>query len=384
MKAKTISGNNTKELQAALQESFADGFKPALAIVFISIKQDREAIVKILNEYQIDILGATSAGEFVDGNQSQGATAMLLIEMNPAYYSMIYEDIGDRTIQEVASSMAKKACQKFSKPAFIICSTGVSAKGNLFDGEALVGSLADEFGPNTNMYGGMAGDDITFSGSYVFSNHEETDYGIVTLVLDEEKINLTGMAISGWKPLGISRKITKCQDDWIQTIDDKPALEMYLRYLGMEVKPGDDKYKMFEDVGVHFPFQVEGVGNPLMRTPFLADNESNAIKLDFPVPEGTAFKFSVPPDFEIVENVLEKAQALKEGSQVQADALLIFSCAGRFSALGPMTKMENEGLYKIWNAPMAGFFTYGEFGMGHNGKQEFFSTTCCWVALKEK
>jgi hypothetical protein len=67
-----------------------------------------------------------------------------------------------------------------------------------------------------------------------------------------------------------------------------------------------------------------------------------------------------------------------------ADAVLIFSCAGRLSALGPMAREENEGLYNVWNAPMAGFYTYGEFGKGPNGKHEYHSTTCSWVALKEK
>jgi hypothetical protein len=49
-----------------------------------------------------------------------------------------------------------------------------------------------------------------------------------------------------------------------------------------------------------------------------------------------------------------------------------------------MITAENEGLYDIWKAPMAGFFTYGEYGKGIEGKQKFHSTTCSWVALKEK
>ena len=55
-------------------------------------------------------------------------------------------------------------------------------------------------GPHVNIYGGMAGDDDTFTGTYVFTNEEESDKGIAALVLDEEKISLHGMAISGWKP----------------------------------------------------------------------------------------------------------------------------------------------------------------------------------------
>ncbi|MBL0306481.1 MAG: hypothetical protein IPQ25_10740 [Chitinophagaceae bacterium] len=44
MKAKSIKGNSTEEIQSGLRESMADGFKPTIAIVFISVKQDREAI----------------------------------------------------------------------------------------------------------------------------------------------------------------------------------------------------------------------------------------------------------------------------------------------------------------------------------------------------
>jgi hypothetical protein len=59
-----------------------------------------------------------------------------------------------------------------------------------------------------------------------------------------------------------------------------------------------------------------------------------------------------------------------------------------FSALtlswSTMITDENEGLAEVWQTPMAGFFTYGEFGRVLNGKQNFHSGACCWVTLKEK
>jgi len=121
-----------------------------------------------------------------------------------------------------------------------------------------------------------------------------------------------------------------------------------------------------------------------MRTPFLINREEDAIKLDFDVPVGTKLRFSTPPDFDIVENVLAKASELKDTVQSEAEAMLIFSCAGRLSALGPLTTLENDGLSDLWKTPMAGFFTYGEYGTAKDEKQEFHSTTCCWVVLKEK
>jgi len=384
MKAKSIKGNSPEELKKELVKSMADGFKPTLAIVFISIKQDRKAICEILHKEGIDILGATSCGEFINGYQSEGAIVILLLDLKRDSYIVLYEDFENRTVGEVATQIAKSALQKFKRPAFILCSTGLSAESGLVDGENLMSSLEKVVGPNVNIYGGMAGDDLTYSGSYAFTYESESEKGIATLVLDEDKISLNGMAISGWKPLGIIRTVTKNEDGWIYSIDDQPALEMYFKYLGREQLTDDDKYKMFESIGVHYPFQVEGNGDPIMRTPMLIDKDKNAFKLDFDIPQGSKFKFSTPPDFDIVENVLEKAKELKIASKTDADALLIFSCAGRLSTMGPLINLENDGLSEIWKAPMVGFFTYGEYGTNLKGRQEFHSTTCCWVTLKEK
>jgi len=68
----------------------------------------------------------------------------------------------------------------------------------------------------------------------------------------------------------------------------------------------------------------------------------------------------------------------------QADAMILFSCKARHIAFGPLIVREIQGLKDIWNVPMAGCFSYGEFGKARRGKQEFHNITCCWVVLKEK
>lgn len=56
MKAKSIKGKSTEEISSALTESMSDGFKPTLAIVFISVKQD--------NVWDAPFIGFFSYGEF--------------------------------------------------------------------------------------------------------------------------------------------------------------------------------------------------------------------------------------------------------------------------------------------------------------------------------
>ena len=68
----------------------------------------------------------------------------------------------------------------------------------------------------------------------------------------------------------------------------------------------------------------------------------------------------------------------------EADALVIFSCAGRILSLGPMMNQEIEGVKKVWNVPMVGMFSNAELARATGGKLEMHNLTTCAVALKEK
>lgn len=384
MKAKSIKGNSPEEIKFELSESMSDGFNPTLAIVFISIKQDRNALCKILHNTGIDIIGGTSSGEFINGHESEGEIVMILLDINRNNYSILFEDIGERSLEDATSQMVHDAFKKYKQPAFILITTLLTSDGRLLDGEGMVKFIENLAGPDISMFGGMAGDDLSFSGTWVFTNNKSTDYGMAALVLNEEKIELHGLAFSGWKPMGVSRTVTKSEGNLIYTIDNRPALEMYLHLLGQEISSSDDQIDFFDKIGVHYPFQIERENRePKMCNPIGYDKEKQALICESDVPQGSSLRFSTPPDFDIIETVIDKSDKLKTELNTEADAMLIFSCAGRLSALGPMAKEENEGLQKVWNAPMAGFYTYGEYGKGLNGKHEFHSTTCSWVVLKE-
>jgi small ligand-binding sensory domain FIST len=97
--------------------------------------------------------------------------------------------------------------------------------------------------------------------------------------------------------------------------------------------------------------------------------------LGAPVDEGSMFRFSLPPDLEVIDTVIDSTKTIKENELPDADAMLIFSCVGRLSSLGPMVNSEIEGLAATWNKPMAGFFSMGEFGKLDDTRPEFHGTT---------
>jgi hypothetical protein len=255
----------------------------------------------------------------------------------------------------------------------------------MLEGDKLIHAIKEVLGEKVSLFGAMAGDDMIFEGSRVFTKDDHTDHGMAVLVLDGSKISIQGMAISGWKPFGIYRTITKSEGNLVYTIDDKPALEMYLQYLGHEITSEEDKWNFFNTIGTHYPIQIEREDRvPMICNPIGHDQEKDALVMEANVPQGARFRFSFPPDFDIAETIVEKAQEIKNRASEKAEALLIFSCLGRLSALGPMAQDENEGLAEVWEVPMAGFYSYGEFGNGENGKLEYHSTTNSWVIIKDK
>ena len=85
-----------------------------------------------------------------------------------------------------------------------------------------------------------------------------------------------------------------------------------------------------------------------------------------------------------MRKVVDGLKELKETEMPDADAVILFSCAGRILSLATLMNKEIEGIYNVWNAPMAGFFSYGEIARATDGNNDLHNLTACCVVLKEK
>jgi len=394
MKAKSIKGKSTEEIKTALAESMADGFKPTLAIVFLSVKQDREAIPRLLDDKGIQIFGATTAGEFIDVEIEEGSTVMLLLDMNPAYFKLEFLETSQETAVEDATKLGISGKESFIKPAFIIANSGVS-----LDGEPFIEGILQGFGKPSSLtdgevtiFGGKAGDDLALESTFVFTNGKSSDTALVALIIDEDKINVSGIATCGWQALGTTKTVTKSEGNIVYTLDDKPALDMLLNYLGVELKLDGDKEVVTFLSSWYYPLQVERENtDPVIRTAMFANREDRSLICSGKVPQGSKIKFSMPPDFDSIDKVVAECMVIKDNAQQEADALIMFSCVSRYLSFGIVITEEIERVQKIWDVPMAGFFSYGEYGKslsarraGKAGKNDYHNNTCCVVALKEK
>jgi hypothetical protein len=380
MTAKTIQGKSTQEIQSALYQLLSDDFKPTLALVFMSVKQDREAVCRSLHKHGIEVFGSTTSGEFISSEINDGSIAIMLIDMRPENFRVVFYDTSEtHTALDIANKIGVEGKTLFDNPAFIIASGWLHA-----DGEQIIKGIEDGAQGQPPIFGGMAGDDLALREPIVFTQNKSSSTGLVAIIIDQDKIDITGIATCGWKPIGITKTITRSSNNIVYTIDGQPALDLVIKYLGLNIDK-EESDSMVINLGAYYPLQLERENAPpVMRTAMFGNKEDRSLICAGTVPQGAKVRFSLPPDFDAIDTVIDECAALKTDEHPQADAVIMFSCISRYLSFGVMTSEEIERVVKVWNAPFIGFFCYGEFGKSKRGKHEFHNNTCCVVALKEK
>jgi hypothetical protein len=379
MKAKSIKGNSTEEIKTAFEKSLSDNFKPTLAIVFLSIKQNHEEICALLKEEGITVFGCTTSGEFIDSEISEGGIVVMLLDINPNLFKVVMLESGEKSVYEISKQIGASGKESFQNPAFIIASGWLHT-----DGELIIKGIEEGAEGNPSIYGGMSGDDLQLSGPFVFTHGQKSITAVITIILDADKIEVNGIATCGWKAVGIAKTITKSEFNVIYTIDDQPALDVVMKYLGLDLDSQPITSTVF-NLGAYYPLQLEREGAPpVMRTAMLGNAGDHSLICAGPIPQGSKVRFSLPPDFDIIDTVVNECEGIQIGRDNSADAVIMFSCVSRYLSFGVMTSEEIERVKNVWNAPFIGFFSYGEYGKAKDSKHEFHNNTCCVVALKEK
>jgi hypothetical protein len=183
-----------------------------------------------------------------------------------------------------------------------------------------------------------------------------------------------GVAASGWKGIGTAKTITRAEGKTVYEIDGEPTLDIFNKYLNI----GDDYM-----LAAEYPLQlIREDGSTVMRG-FVSFQEDKSVTFIASLPEGSKVRFSMPPGFDVVEHALEQITDFRSRT-TEADAIVLFSCAIRHVALGPMVEEEIAGIRKLWNVPMIGFFTFGEIGPLPQGQCEIHGYTLVPVILKKK
>jgi len=376
MEVHCFASDTIKDIESHISEVLNNGQAPSLGIVFTSIKLGIERLSEALGKYGISFLGASTDGEIIANGHGkivrEGTAVVSLIKCDKEVFKVRLFRGDGRSSFDVGREVGRWGASQFSKPGFILVSGGLHA-----DGEGLVNGVLSMTEQDTPVFGGLAGDDKAFKTTFAFSNCEYTDNGVGALVLDRDRIELGGIATSGWIGIGAEKKITKASGNIVYTIDNRSALEVYKKYLNIT----DDD---LPQIGVDYPLMLmREDGSSVLRAVMDVERNSGALIFAGTVPQDSHVRFSSSSGFDAIEHVKKDLEAYSRVFP-EADHLILFSCMARHLALGPMVDEEILAAHERWNAPLIGFFTYGEIGKNLTGRCDFFNETFTLAALKEK
>jgi len=378
LKAKSFQIASADQLDAEIEKVTSEGFSPTLAFIFMGRAHDEHVVGRAFAERGVQVFGGNAWGEFVDDDILQGSIAVLLLDLDPSAFHLRLDHFSGGDEREISSRIGREAKKRFKNPAFLMMTSHLETRT-----EDIIEAFQDSVGEDVNIMGAGAGMEITNYDHCIFTDSSKSPRGMITLIVNEDRVSVKGRAICGWNPIGSSRTITRSDGHWVYEIDGQPALDAILKYIGLDDFGPGEVERWWREVN-SLPIQLlrEG-GTPIMRPAMVYDWEERSVMCSGRMDEGSQIRFALEPGEEAIDDVIAGFKELKEEEAAEADALIYFSCMGRWLSFGPLMNREIREVRKIWDVPLAGFLSSGETGRLKGGNLELNAITSCCAVLKE-
>lgn len=377
MKARDFQAKSLEELNQWLDRTVGDDFQPTLAVVFTSLHEKLSDIAQSLKDHGIAVFGASSWGEFTREGIELGSISLLLLDLPEDSFYLRMDDLEGGDEEAVAEDVAREALDRFSDPLILLLISDLRTRG-----EAILQTYEQVLGSTAQVAGAGAGKTAVSEPSHVFTAGHVSERGVLNLVVDGSRIRMATRAACGWQAVGAPKTITKSEGEWVYEIDGTPAMDAILKYIGKEDLDLDDPVQWEIEVNT-LPLQLQRkAGDPIMRPALLYNKETRAVMCTGNMEEGSQIRFSIEPDEGVIDTVLDDFQAAKD-AMGDVDAVVYFSCWGRWNALGPAMNREIREAAELFGVPMVGLLSSGEMARATGGNLEFNALTSCCVLLKE-
>jgi len=212
--------------------------------------------------------------------------------------------------------------------------------------------------------------------TWQFTNNKIIKNGLIIISFKNMKANI-GISL-GFKPYGITYKITKAKGTKIYEVDYETKFSTIVKRLLKGIKNFDEKYLWY--IPLNILDEKDGYVATLRTIKKIKDDY---VELFGDIKNGQKFKLSFATEDDLLEE--DKKIALKTKKEIKEfDAIFNFSCMARQYILYNKQKEEIEIYYKTFKAPLFGFFTFGEIGPDKMHKKlKLYNETSILLAMKE-
>lgn len=339
------------------------GSAPNILFVFSSIQYDQEEVLAGIKNVvpHTPIVGGSAAGEITSWTTVYDAINVMAIATDQITFAI---GCGDGVSKDSfkAGAMAAASVIKNNngkKPdLFIMLPDGITGNG-----AAIVEGVKSVLGKNFPIIGGSLGDDYRFQKTYEYCGDRVLSDAVIGVGFSGDFSFGFGIQ-HGWVPVGLPLKVTKTDGVILQEVDGKPALNVYEEYFGKDLS--EFVKEPLARMAYTYPLGlvVEGSNELLIRDPVIA-NKKGEITMAAAIPEGTTIRLMIGDRDAAIRAAKAAAEnALGQIKGKSACFILMFNCMARNKLLGVRCNEENQLVRNTIrpDAPMLGFYTYGEQG----------------------
>ncbi|HEX5002742.1 MAG TPA: FIST N-terminal domain-containing protein [Bacteroidia bacterium] len=255
----------------------------------------------------------------------------------------------------------------------------IISDGQMVNGSELVSGLQSRFPAKTLITGGMAGDGANFKSTRVGLNDSAAE-GMIAAIGFYGSLQVTFGSIGGWDSFGPERAITKSKDNILYELDNKPALDIYKKYLG-------DQAKDLPGSGLFYPLSIrlKGTDDALVRTIIAVNEEEKSLTFAGNMPEGFYARLMKANAERLIDGSSEAAANSLQNTK--PELALLISCVGRKLILDQRIEEEVEVIREVYGDKTAitGFYSYGEIAPSFNCfKSELHNQTMTITTFTEE
>ncbi|HVE45275.1 MAG TPA: FIST N-terminal domain-containing protein [Acidimicrobiales bacterium] len=352
---------------------------PRLLVVFCSESYDLKALLLGINGESggVPLIGCSTAGEIATSGPSDAS--VVVIALGGAGFSAATGfGLNSDGLREAATEAA--ACAALTEDrahrVLLVLSDGLGG-----DQMEVVRGAYGVVGTEVPLVGGCAGDDLKMKGTYQLVGDQVLQGAVVCAALGSDAPMGIGVQ-HGWRKVGEPMVVTSSGSNRVHTLDDQPALDVYLQRLDAPAEAGTD-HAAFTRFALTHPLGLSRRSGEEVRFVADANFEDRSIGCIAEVPQGgLAWMMEGDDDSVLAATDVACNDALAALGGDPPLGLVAFDCIARRGVLGDegINREVDRIATHAGGAPVAGFYTYGEIARTR-GMSGFHNQTLVVLAL---
>lgn len=364
----------------AVRDAVAGGV-PSLVMMFVSSEVDVPAVVAEVRGQlgrDVPVVGCTTAGEIATtGPGDRGVAIVALGGDGFAVATEVAQATGGDL--RTAGATVAQAMKRIGDPehgVLLLLTDGLAG-----DQQEVVRGAYGIVGASVPLVGGCAGDDLHMQSTSVIFDDQVMSNAVVGVALGSSAPMGIGVR-HGWRRVDEAMLVTASTGDRVLTLDDEPALDVYVRRLRVPAEIATDS-ALFTRFALTHPLGLSRRSGEEVRFIAGADFEERSLRCIAQVPQGgMAWIMEGDDDSVLAATDAAVCDALAPLANHVPVGMLAFDCIARRGVLGDARiGQEIERIATaVPGTPVAGFYTYGEIARTH-GTGGFHNQTLVVLAL---